>query len=189
MSSVWAGNEAALIEQGQGDSQPEHGVKIAEPHEAVVMVSHLAAIERELRRIRSLTPEYGRQFGRQDGGQPAGTVMTFTLEGPKSGNDWYVERLAVSVNAVVAAGAVVALFTGSIVDESQLLDSLVIPVPTVAPSRATLDGHGGAAYFVYGGQPVTVQVQGIVAGNPTTVRLQGREVLSSMDPALYGQGS
>lgn len=185
MSAIYGGNEAEFIEGGlQEIGKPAD----RERHPVgLVMIGHLAAIERELRRIRSFTPEYGRQFARQDGGQPGGTTMVFTLEGPKSGNDWYVERLVVSVNAVVAAGAVVALYTGSIVDESQLMDSAPIAVPAAAPSRATLDGHGGAAYFVYGGQPVTVQVQGIVAGSPTTVRLQGREVISGADPALRQQ--
>jgi hypothetical protein len=61
-------------------------------------------------------------------------------------------------------------------------------VPTAsAPARATLDGHGGSAYFVYGGQPVTVAVVGLANGNPVNVRLQGREVLSHADPALRAQ--
>ncbi len=186
MSGIWGGNEAELIEKGQGDSGPEHRA-IAEPHEAVVMISHLGTIERELRRIRSFTAEYGRQFLRSDGGQaPASGTMGFLLEGPKSGNDWYVERLAVSVNAVVAAG-IAALYEGQAADESRLIDMVGLTPTAAAPARGVLDGHGGSPYFIYGGGPVFVAVFGLVAGNPANVRLQGREVLSSFDPAMREQ--
>lgn len=185
MSSVYGGNEAELIEAGAKPLKP--GQKIAEPHEAVVMVSHLAAIERELRRIRSFTAEYGRQFLRSDGGQaPASGTMVFLAEGPKSGNDWYVERVAISVNAVVATGIAV-LYEGNLLDESRMLDQVSLVPTAAAPARGVLDGHGGAPYFIYGGAPVTLVVFGLATGNPANYRLQGREVLSSSDPALRAQ--
>lgn len=183
MSGIPSGNEAEFIEGGLRDvgrpTKHDHPV-------GTVMIGHLAGIERELRRIRSSTPEYGRQFIRTDGGQAAGAgTILFVVEGPKSGNDWYVERVAVSVNANVAAAGQAALYSGPLADESQIIDSQVVPVGN--PSRLTFDGHGGAAYFIYGGGPVAVLVAGLAAGNPTTMRLQGREVISGADPALRGQ--
>lgn len=195
MSSVYGGNEAELIVGGQGGAgqagglaglqRAPRGIGGEEPHEGIVMIATLRSIERELRRIRSFTPEYGRQFTRQDGGQAAGGNISFVLEGPRSGSDWYVERIAVSAGGASAAG-VLALFQGQAIDESQIIDVLGALVGN-NPSRGVLDGHGGAPYFIYGGGPVTVAVLGVVAATPVNVRLQGREVLSGADPALRAQ--
>jgi hypothetical protein len=188
MSAIFGGNEAEFIEGGlEQPSMKQLQLQEQQAHPVgVVMIGHLACIEKELRRIRSFTPEYGRQFLRSDGGQaPASGIILFVAEGPKSGNDWYVERLAISVNANVAAAGAAALFAGQLADESQIMDSQVVPIGN--PSRLTFDGHGGAPYFVYGGGPVAVQVAGLASGNPVTMRLQGREVLGGADPALRNQ--
>lgn len=196
MSSVFGGNEVSLgVGRGQaGDAEhglsglqrAPQGVGGEEPHEGIVMISTLQSMERELRRIRSFTPQYGRQFVRQDGGQASGAgAISFASEGPRSGMDWYIERVAVSVGGASAAG-IVSLYQGQTIDESQLLDFL----PALSgnnPSRGVLDGHGGAAYFIYGGGPVLIAITGVVNGSAVQVRLQGREVLSGADPALMPQ--
>jgi hypothetical protein len=190
MSAVFGGNEAEFIAGGlEHATVKELQLQEQQAHPVgLVMIGHLACIEKELRRIRSFTPEYGRQFLRSDGGQaPASGNILFVAEGPKSGNDWYVERVAISVNANVAAVGAAALYAGQLADESQIIDNQ--PVPIGNPSRLTFDGHGGAAYFVYGGGPVAILVAGLAAGNPVTMRLQAREVLSHADPALRNQQS
>lgn len=193
MSSVFGGNEVSLgAAAGLDDDLSVGGLRRApqgvggeEPHEGIVMISVLHSIERELRRIRSFTPQYGRQFVRLDGGQAAGGAISFALEGPKSGSDWYIERLSVSVGGASAAG-IVALYEGPIVDESRFIDLL----PALSgnnPSRGVLDGRG-VPYFIYGGLgSIAVAVTGVVAGSAVNVRLMGREVLSGADPAMRNQ--
>lgn len=184
MSSVFGGNEVASS-LGELGKAPE-GVAGEKPHEGIVIISVLNSIERELRRIRSFTPEYGRQFMRLDGGQAtAGGIFNAVLEGPKSGMDWYLERLIVSVAGASAAG-VLAVYTGQVVDESSLVDFLAALTGN-NPSRGRLDGSGGSPYFIYGGGPVLVSLSGIVAATAVQIRLQGREVLSGADPALRPQ--
>jgi hypothetical protein len=194
VSSVFGGNEVSLgaaagLDDGQsvgGLRRAPRGVGGEEPHEGIVMIATLQSIERELRRIRSFTPEYGRQFVRQDGGQAVGGIISFVIEGPRSGSDWYIERVSISAAGASAAG-VVNLYQGQGIDESQFLDGLsALAGAGPGPARGVLDGRG-VPYFIYGGGPVLVAVSGVVAATPVLVRLQGREVLSGADPALRGQ--
>jgi hypothetical protein len=182
MSSVFGGNEVASFEQPLRPAP--RGVAGEEPHEGIVIASTLQRIERELRRIRSFTPQYGRQFTKQDGGQATGGVFSCVFEGPKSGADWYVERVAVSVGGASAAGLLL-LYASQAIDESNFLDGLGALTGNT-PSRGVLAGSG-TPYFLYGGAPLLVVLQAVVAGAACQVRLQGREVLSGADPALRGQ--
>lgn len=197
MSEVFGGGYEELADltstQGQaadgGRRVPERAMP-GEPHEGVVAIAVLNRIERELRRIRSFTQEYGRQFTRWDGAvATAGGLAVIAFEGPKSGNDWYVERLTVSASGVSAAG-VLTLYQGSlgnaaVPDEGQLIDVLGALVGN-SPSRGVLDGRG-TPYFLYGGAPVMAVLTGVVANSSIFARLQGREVLAGADPALRPQ--
>lgn len=181
MSSVF-GNPLAQGAPGRpGPARPE-------PEEDVrwdvVMLSHLASMERELRRMRSYMPANGRQFVASDGNEAPGGVVALAFEGPKSGNDWYLERITVSAAGASAAG-MVCVYAGNALDESNLLDCLGALTGNT-PSRGVLDGDG-TPYFVYGGAGVLVRVSGVVADASVQVRLQGREVLAGADPALRDQ--
>lgn len=184
MSSIFGGNEVAerLGIKGQGAAGQE--AEIPEPSHAIVIASTLNRIERELRRIRSFTPQYGRQFVRYDGGGAPGGAQAIVFEGPKSGADWYVERVSVSVAGASAAGTV-QLYEGDKIDESRWIDGLGALTGNT-PSRGALDGRG-TPYFIYGGFPMLVQVAGVVAGSQVLVRMMGREVLSGVDPAMREQ--
>lgn len=198
MSSVFSGSGASTDPDiATPDTMGQFGVHPAppgKPHRGVPeeQVLHLAAlgnIERELRRIRSFTAEFGRQSVKQDGGPAsAGGLIEFVFEGPKSGADWYIERVGVSAAGASAAGVVSLFATGLVAgapDESEFLDVLGALTGN-SPSRGVLDGKG-TPYFVYGGRPITVQVSGVVANAQVQVRVQYREVLSGADPALRAQ--
>lgn len=193
MSGVFGGGYEELSHltgtEGVGpDGEIRRPVKVpGEPHEGVVIAATLGRIERELRRLRSLTAEYGRQFVRWDGAVASGAGLGLVVfEGPRSGADWYVERVTVSVAGASAAGLLL-LYEGSQgnnqPDESQLIDALPA-LSGNSPSRGVLDGRG-TPYFIYGGAPLVVALVGVVAASPVFCRLQGREVLSGTDPALH----
>lgn len=190
MSSVFGGGYEELAVQA---GRPAAEAKAAgAPDEHVANLAALNRIERELRRIRSFTNDYGRQYADADGGQcGANTFFVQRFEGPKSGNDWYVERVAVSVSGASAAGTVVLYRSSSLgaagvlQDESQFVDYLGALAGS-SPSRGVLDGRG-TPYFVYGGNGLTVVVANVVAGASVFITLQGREVLAGADPALRQQ--
>lgn len=158
------------------------------PHEEV-MSATLMRIEHELRRLRFATPQLGRQQTREDAGQTsAAGAITFTFEGPRSGADWYVERIAVSV-AGASAAAIVAAYQGSGAtasgfDETMLIDFLG-SLTAGPPARGVMARN--FPYFVYGGQPLVVAITGAVALQATAVRFQMREVLGNLDTMLQNQ--
>ena len=193
MSSVFGGGYEELgALTREGGPHAVEAKKAGQPDEHVQNLSALFRIERELRRIRSLGQEVGRQFIDADGGQATGAgLFVQRFEGPRSGNDWYVERVTVSVSGASAA-ATVALYRsssqgapGQAQDESQLADFLGA-LTGASPSRGKLDGNG-TPYFIYGGVGLTVVVAAAVAGASVFISMQGREVLAGADPALRQQ--
>lgn len=194
MSEVFGGGyeELAALTR-EGSPQAARAKQAGASDEHVGNLAALGRIERELRRIRSLSAEVGRQFAESDGGQASGAgLFVQRFEGPKSGNDWYVERVTVSASGASAAGTV-ALYrssssgqAGQAQDESQLVDFLGSLTGAAGPSRGKLDGNG-TPYFVYGGVGLTVVVAGVVAGASVFINLQGREVVGGKDPALRQQ--
>jgi hypothetical protein len=156
---------------------------------ATVISSTLMRIEHEIRKLRRVTPQLGRQMSRPDtvnlqGGAVAGTIP---FEGPRSGADWYVERVTVSVSGASAAGQV-GVYQGSQgnigIDETQLLGFLGALAGN-SPSRGQLEPQ--TPYFLYGGQPFIVAFFGVVANSSCTARIQYREVLGQIDPLLQDQ--
>lgn len=191
MSSVFGGGyEAEHAIAGGPPTLAEQAKASGRPDGEVLALVALGRMERELRRIRLLSGEVGRQFCQEDGGTAnASNIFVQRFEGPKSGNDWYVERVTVSV-AGAAAAATVGLYRGPVVSGGLPLEAdLVDFLPNLfgnTPSRGVLDGKG-TPYFVYGGNGVTVVVNAAVASVPVVVNLQGREVAAGSDPALRGQ--
>lgn len=164
------------------------------PHE-VVMSATLMRIEHELRRLRFSTPMLGRQEIRLDQGNtdPGDGSFITSIEGPRSGADWYVERISCQIggNSLTAflrchqgSGAAPATVEGSM-----FIDGIQGFQGAAAPSAVFQTLSPNTPYYIQGGQPLVVSSRGGGAlGVPWYVRIQMREVLGQSDPLLQNQG-
>lgn len=184
---IGARGEANEFTQGGPD------VPGALPHPQV-MSATLMRIEHELRRLRFASPQLGRQEVRVDQGQTDSGNGSFlsVVEGPRSGADWYVERVAVTVMGAAFAGNV-AIYQGTganasaVPDDGMFLDGLQGLAGLGSSVHSVLSPN--TPYFLQGGAPLVISCKGGgVNSVQWFVRIQMREVLGQIDPLLQNQG-
>jgi hypothetical protein len=150
----------------RGGTAVEHG---AEELDARI-ASPLAQIAATLRAIHEQgAAEGGRPFSLPNGANAnAAGVADVIYDGPRPGNLWRVELVAVSVTGASAAGIVEAFIDTA--DEANIAGLL-----------SNLNGNNPSRGFlavVFGGQPFIARVSGIPVGAQVTCRIQGEnEVL------------
>jgi hypothetical protein len=116
-----------------------------------------------------LAPDSGRPFSLPNGANVnAAGIGDVIYDGPRPGNVWRVELVAVSVTGAAAA-AIVEVFidTADEVNIAGLLGNL----QGNSPSRGFLALPRPAV--VFGGQPLIVRVSGAPVGSQVTCRIQG----------------
>jgi hypothetical protein len=140
------------------------------------IASPLAQIAATLRAIHEQgAAEGGRPFSLPNGANAAGTADVL-YDGPRPGNLWRVELVAVSVAAAAAAGILEAFIDTA--DESNIA-GLLGNLQGNTPSRGFLALPRPAV--VFGGQPFIARVSGIPAGAQVTCRIQGENQVLGED--------
>lgn len=164
---------------------PPPGAPVEQLPTDVVIAATLGRIEHELRMQRAMSSQAGRRQVISDGlnlsgGAVAGVII---IEGPKSGADWLVERIAITASGASAA-AILAIYQGARIDELRLIDQL----PSLAgnaPSRGTFAPN--FPYLLEGGQPLLISFAAVVANGACTARVQMKEVEGQLDPEMQNQ--